>query len=149
MEYAIKNQGFSSILWNSEEIERSESAASLDMLGYSNSCFNQLYVFHFPVEKSIDSFLLAAEYSFLNIKENVFYVRIGLPIDETWQSVDSIEISRSSNLSSKITQLKFLSSRFELSVIYFQVFQIFKSDGIFSEIVPYIGILIYWICENV
>ena len=92
------------------------------------TCFVvQTYVFqpnllHFSVKMSIESFLLETDYSFLNIKEIVFYIRLGIPIDQIWQSVISIEISRFSNQSfSKTKYLKFLS-RCKFTLMYFQMF---------------------------
>ena len=71
---------------------------------------------------SIDSFLLETDYPFLNIKEIVFYITIGILIDQSWQSAISFQISRYSNLSfSKTAHLKFLSKT-ELMVISFQMF---------------------------
>ena len=69
---------------------------------------------------SIDSVLLEADFLFMNIKEFVFYIIIGL--ERMWQNAISFYISRHSNLSfSKIAQLKF-PSRSDLIVILFQMF---------------------------
>ena len=74
----------------------------------------------------------------MNMKEIVLYVRVGILIDQNWQSAIGFEVSRYSNLSfSKTTILKFLS-RSGLMVIYFQL----SSDGIISVFIPQIAILI-------
>ena len=76
----------------------------------------------FCVKMSIDSFSIEADYSFLNIKEFVLYIRIGILIDRNRPSAIFVQISWYSNLSSsKTTHLKFLL-RPELTVIYFQMF---------------------------
>ena len=69
------------------------------------------YLLRFSIKMSFDSFLLEADFSFLIIKEFVFYIRIGIAIDQIWQSVINFELSRCSKLSfSETLHLKFLSS---------------------------------------
>ena len=61
--------------WSPEGPEMPKSAVSLDLLDYSNSIFLALAAL-FSVKMSIDSFLLEAGYSFLNIKIFVPNIRI-------------------------------------------------------------------------
>ena len=121
LEYANKNYVFSSIQWNLEGPKLPESVVGLDMLRYSNSNLLTLPASFFR-QMSNENFLLEVGCSFLNIRELVLYIKIGIPIDQIRKSAISFEISRySNNLSfSKTTRLKFLAKS-ELTFLYFQM----------------------------
>ena len=83
------------------------------------------YLLHFPVKTSIDGFLFETDYSTLNIRKIVFYIKNAIPFVQNWQSAFNIELSRFSNLSfTKTTHLKLLSGS-QLTVLFFKGF----SDG--------------------
>ena len=58
-----------------------------------NLIFLHLYLIHFPLYVSIDSFLLGADCSFLKIMKLVFYVGLGVLIDQMRQNFFSVELS--------------------------------------------------------
>ena len=94
---------------------------------------------------SIDSWLFEADCSFLNIKNFVPYIRIGILIDENWQNAFSIGISWFSNLSFRKLHIWVFYQGLNWRWYSFKCL----SDGIVSDFVPYVGMLIRWTCENV
>ena len=58
-----------------------------------------LYLLHFFVEMSNDNFLLESDFPFLKIEKLIPYIKIGMQIDQKWQSAISIEKSLFSNFS--------------------------------------------------
>ena len=68
LDYSTKKQYVPSMKWNPEGPEMAESALGLDLVRYSNLIILALAT-SFSVKKSIDGFLLEADYSFLNKKE--------------------------------------------------------------------------------
>ena len=83
VEICDKTHQLSSMQWKLEGQEMLRSAASLDMVCYSNSLILALPDSFFT-KMSIDSFLLEADYSILNAEKIVFCIRIGFPRDQNW-----------------------------------------------------------------
>ena len=104
-----------------EKPEIPENAVSFDILRYSNSFLLALPASFFLSKCQLIAFYLRRTF-FPIIMEFVLYIRIGILVDQKWQSAIRIEILRYSHLSfSKTTHLKFLSWS-KLTVIYFQIF---------------------------
>ena len=136
---AIETQHFLCMQWNAGRTKMPENVLSLDMLRFSKSlhCFWP-YLLHISVNMSTDSFLLEADLLFLNIKEFVFCIGIGILIDQIRQSAIGFELSRYSIY----TPRKLHIWNFYQCPNWWWYFFKCLWDGTISDFVHYIGVLI-------
>ena len=91
LEYASKNQYFRPCRWTLKDQKFQRVLWALTCLVFQTDIFKALLA-SFSFKLSCRSFLLEADYSFLNMKKFQNYIKIGSVIDRGWQNAISIEI---------------------------------------------------------
>ena len=85
-ENSHSNHWFCSNQWNPDGPQMPESGINVDLLRYYKLIILQLYLLHFSIKVTLDSFILEAKYSLLIIMTFFYYIRIEILIGQKFYS---------------------------------------------------------------